>query len=149
MTLVETMVAAVIMIVVVVGLIPVFIMGLTTTEDQGNVATRTTEYAQDKMEALINLSFTDPALGGALAASTTVGSLPPAAPVATYVDYIDANGNTLAGAAGAYYQRQWSVTTDATATLKTITIVVVSLPPTGARGFPLTTTLVSIKSSGL
>jgi competence protein ComGC len=58
-TLIETMMAALIMIIVVVGLLPVFVLGFQITEQQGDIGTRTTEYAQDKVESLINLNFND------------------------------------------------------------------------------------------
>jgi hypothetical protein len=160
-TLIETLVATAILIIVVTGVLPVFTLGFQTTEQAGDLATRTTEYAQDKMESLIKLDFNDGAtdtsclatggagLGGTMGASATVGSVPPAAVVAQYVDYYDFNGNCQAGGAGAYYTRQWSVSTDATKTLKTITIVVTSLHAAGIKGLAPSTTLVSIKSSGL
>lgn len=162
-TLIETMLAAAILIIVVVGLLPVLVMGFQTTEQQGNIATRTSEYAQDKMESLLNLNFTDGTtdttvfppvlgccgLGGAMAASSTVGAIPPTAAVPQYVDYFDANDNLLATAVGAYYTRQWSISTDATNTLKTITVVVTSLKGAAVKGLPPSTTLVCIKSSGL
>jgi len=163
-TMVETLLAAVLLIVVVIGIVPVLMTGFMTTEQQGNIATRTTEYAQDKMESLLNLNFTDAAtntavfpaaaaggtgLGGVMAASSQVGAIPPAAAVAGYVDYIDANGNLLASATGAFYRRQWSISTDATATLKTISVVVTALPAAGVRGLGPVTVLVCIKSSGL
>jgi hypothetical protein len=168
-TIIETMVAAVVLLIVVTGVLPVFIVGFQSTEQQGDIATRTTEYAQDKMELLMNLAFTDsttnttsatypapiiggPGLGGVMGPSTTVGSIPPAAPVVGYVDYLDANGNPLGPtAAGAFYTRQWSILTDsaATPTLKTITVVVTYLQAGGIQGKAPSTTLVCVKSSGL
>jgi type II secretory pathway pseudopilin PulG len=178
-TLIETMVAVAILLIVVVGIVPVFTLGFQFTEQQGDTATRTTEYAQDKMEQLLTLSninvnsdgFNDgttdttvfPAnptgctgtgtnicgLGGTMAANSTVGAIPPAAPVAKFVDYLDRNGNLLTSSTGADYTRQWKITTDATATLKTITIVVTSLRTAGVQGAAPSTTLVCIKSSNL
>jgi len=161
-TLVESMIASLILIIVVVGLLPVLTMGFQTTEQQGDIATRTTEYADDKMESLITLSFTDnttntatfPAslggtgLGGVMAASTTVGSVAPAAAVAGYADYFDFYGNLLTTSTGATYVRQWSISTDATQTLKTITVSVTSLQKYGVLGIAPSTKLVSVKSSG-
>ena len=69
-SLIETMVAALILLIVVAGVLPVFILGFQTTEQQGDIATRTTEYAQDKMELLMNLGFTD------AATNTTSASYP-------------------------------------------------------------------------
>lgn len=181
-TLIETLIAATILIIVVAGLVPVFVVGIQTTNQQGDIATRTTEYAQDKMEQLLNLNvvnlssdgFNDgmtdttvfPAktdgstgctgtganicgLGGTMVASSTVGSIPPAAAVKYFSDYLDVNGNLLTSSTGAYYSRRWSVTTDSTGTLKTITIVATSVQGAGIKGLAPSTKLVSIKSSGL
>ena len=163
-TLIESVVAAALLIIVVTGVMPVFILGFQTTEQQGNIATRTTEYAQDKMESLFKLDFDDAAtdttvfpasaaggsgLGGTMGASSTLGAVPPAAAVASYVDYLDFNGNLLTSSTGAFYTRQWSISTDSTATLKTITVVVTSVQAAGEKGLAPSATLVCIKSSGL
>ena len=181
-TLIETMVAVAILVIVVAGLLPVFVVGIQTTNQQGDMATRTTEYAQDKMEQLLTLnainlssdgfndgttdttvfpSVTDGStgctgvgantcgLGGTMAASSTVGSIPPAATVKYFVDYLDTNGNLLANSTGAEYTRQWKVATDATNTMKTITIVATSLRAAGVQGQAPSSTLVCTKSSGL
>src|SRR5262249_13341987 len=118
------------------------------------------EYAQDKMEQLLALNFTDSTtdtttypqsgvggtgLGGNLAANATVGSTAPGAPVNEYVDYMTATGNLQTTAAGALYIRQWSVSMDATQSLKTITVYVSALKALG-RGGPPSTILVCYKS---
>jgi prepilin-type N-terminal cleavage/methylation domain-containing protein len=163
-TMIETMIAVAILLIVVVGVLPVFTVGFQVTEQQGDISTRTSEYAQDKMESLLKLDFLDnttdttkfppvaggTGLGGAMAGSTTVGAVPPAAAVANYVDYYAYDGTPQQGtAAGAYYTRQWSITTDATGTLKTITVAVTSVQKSGVLGIAPSTTLVCIKSSGL
>ena len=170
-TLIETLMAAAILIIVVAGLVPLFTTALTQTEQQGDVATRTTEYAQDKLEQLMKLNFNDgttdttvfptnPAgctgtganicgLGGTMVANATAGAVQPAAALAGYVDYLDTNGNLLTGVTGAAYTRQWRLLTDGTATLKTITVSVTSTPIAGSRSAPPSTTVVCIKSSGL
>jgi type II secretory pathway pseudopilin PulG len=181
-TLIETMVAVAILFIVVAGLLPVFFIGVQTTNQQADLATRTTEYAQDKMEQLLALNtinltsdgFNDGTtdttvfpsvsngstgctgsgantcgLGGTMAASSSVGSVPPAAAVKYFVDYLDVNGNLLTSSAGAYYTRQWKVTTDSTATLKTITIVATAVQGAGIKGLAPSSTLVCVKSSGL
>jgi hypothetical protein len=84
-----------------------------------------------------------------MAASSTVGSIPPAAAVKWFVDYLDVNGNLLTSSTGAYYTRQWQVSTDATGNLKTITIVASSLQTLGTRGVAPSTTLVCVKAGGL
>jgi hypothetical protein len=182
--LIETLVAAGILIVVVAGLLPVFMVATQTTYAQGDVGTRVTEYAQDKMEQLLSLNkdniisdgFNDgttdttvfPAavnaldgttsctgvspnicgLGGVMAASTTVGSIPPAAPVTYFVDYLDTNGNLLTGSTGAYYTRQWQVSTDSTGNVKTITVVASSIAA-GIKGGAVSMKLVATKAANL
>src|SRR3981081_68914 len=71
-SLIETMLAGSILITVVIGIMPVFILATQTTEQQGDIATRTTEYAQDKMESLLKLDFND--------AATATPAFPPNAP---------------------------------------------------------------------
>jgi hypothetical protein len=88
-------------------------------------------------------------LGGTTAGNSTIGSIPPAAPVAKFVDYLDADGNLLTSSTGAAYERQWSITTDSTATLKTVTVVATSLASNRGSGVAPSTTLVSIKSANL
>ncbi|PYV18592.1 MAG: hypothetical protein DMG21_04460 [Acidobacteria bacterium] len=148
LTLIETLIAVTILIVVASGLLILFTVVVAQNEAQGDLATRTTEYSQDKMELLITLAFNDPALGGTMAASSTVGSVPPTAPVTNYVDYLDINGN-VATSATAEYTRQWSISTDSTASLKTITVVVTSLVSRGPQGKAPSTTVVCVKSNGL
>lgn len=146
------------------GLLPLFTLGFQATEQQGDISTRTSEYAQDKIESLLKLDFNDGAtdttvfppnaaggagLGGTMAASSTVGAIPPSAAANKYVDYLDLNGNLLTSSTGAYYTRQWSISTDSTATLKTITVVVTSLQAVSIKGLAPSATLVCIKSSGL
>jgi type II secretory pathway pseudopilin PulG len=179
-SLIETLVAAAILIIVVAGILPVFMLATQTTYAQGDVATRVTEYAQDKMEQLVSLNkdniifdgFDDgttdttvfPAavnaldgttsctgtspnicgLGGVMGASSTVGSIPPAAPVTYFVDYLDTNGNLLTSSTGAYYTRQWQVSTDSTGNLKTITVVA-SSGAAGIKGGAVSMKLVTVK----
>ncbi|MGA7795671.1 MAG: hypothetical protein WCA19_21775 [Candidatus Acidiferrales bacterium] len=183
-SLIETLVAAAILVVVVAGVLPVFMLSTQTTYAQGDVATRVTEYAQDKMEQLVSLNkdniisdgFNDgttdttvfPAavnaldgttsctgtspnicgLGGVMAASSTVGSIPPAAPVTYFVDYLDTNGNLLTSSTGAYYTRQWQVSTDSTGNLKTITVVASSVAA-GIKGGAVSMKLVAVKAANL
>jgi len=147
-TLIETTLAAAILMTIVVGLLPLFTTAVLQTEQQGNVATRTTEFAQDKMEHLMALDFNDAGLGGSMGVSSSVGSIPPAIPATNYVDYFDENGNTTA-ATTASYTRQWRISTDSTATVKTISVVVTSKPGGFSLGLAPSTTLVCAKSSGL
>jgi hypothetical protein len=120
-TLIETMIALTILLVVMGGLITIAAMASTTTENNGHLAARTTEDAQDKMEQLLVLAYTNtstdttvfpasPAGGSGLAIG---GSLNTAAPVNGYVDWLAADGSLLGGGvaqpAGWFYERVWQV----------------------------------------
>jgi hypothetical protein len=160
-SLLETMISAFVLVIAVVGLIPTFSVAIQTSEQAGNVSTRCTEYAQDKMEQLMKLSFSDGTtdttvspvgtcasgcgLGGAMAPSSTSGSITSA--VTYFADYLDENGNLLSSSTGAFYERQWKIATDSTAASKTITVVATALGTFTGRA--PSTTLVCIKSSGL
>jgi prepilin-type N-terminal cleavage/methylation domain-containing protein len=122
MTLIELVVAIAILLVVAAGILALASVSMQTTENQGHLMARTAEYAQDKMEQLLALSYCDadtntttvpstPATGtglagcpvSALLAQTTQtgtagvgGSSNPSAPAAGYVDYLDASGKLVA-----------------------------------------------------
>jgi hypothetical protein len=83
---------------------------------------RTTEYAQDKLEQLMALSFGDTTSDTRVFPATTAGgtgltapggSADTAAPANGFVDYLDINGNVLASGGGPpanwYYMRVWQV----------------------------------------
>lgn len=118
-TLLETLVALGILAVVAAGVLPLGLMATKSTENQGHLMARTTEYAQDKMEQLMALAWGDvltntrvfpatPTGGTGLALG---GSLSMTTPVAGYVDYLDIDGNVLAGNnTNWYYQRVWQIT---------------------------------------
>src|SRR5260370_4959507 len=103
-TLIETMIASVILAVGILGVMGLLSVAVTQNWNQGDRGTRATEYAQDKMEQLLALSFSDGAsnttvyptqssggtgLGGVMAGSSTVGGIMAGSPVTSYVDYID------------------------------------------------------------
>src|SRR6266852_739372 len=142
LTLLETMIAVVLLLIVTAGIMSMAMVATSTTENQGHLSARATEYAQDKMEQLISLAYGDgdpPATSGT---DTTVfpanntggtglaigGSSDPNAPAAGYVDYLDKSGNPLAVAGGAapatwYYIRVWRISAPAgTSNLKQITV---------------------------
>lgn len=58
-SIIESLVACIIMIVGVSGLMALFAIAAAKNAGQGNQATRCTEYAQDKMEQLLALNFSD------------------------------------------------------------------------------------------
>ncbi len=160
-SLIEMMIASLVLLVGIVPLAGVFSIAVATNSVQGDIATRTALNAQDKMEELLALNFADSSsdttqyptagvggtgLGGAMVGSATVGSVDPAAPVADYVDYITFQGVLQTTATGAKYRRQWSISTDATGNLKTITVLVTVVGGTGP-GLAPSTTLVCMKSN--
>ncbi len=160
-SLIEVMIAALIMLLGIVPLMGVFGMAVSQSSGYVDVATTTGFDAQDKIEQLMALSFADATadttvyptaavggtgIGGTMAGNSTVGSVDPAAPVAGYVDYLTFRGAQQASAAGATYRRQWSISTDATGNLKTITVLVTMVGYAGPGRAP-STTLVCMKSN--
>jgi prepilin-type N-terminal cleavage/methylation domain-containing protein len=59
LTLIELMIAVAILAVVSAGILGVFSMATSQNKQQGEFATRVTEYAQDKMEQLMALQYSD------------------------------------------------------------------------------------------
>jgi hypothetical protein len=113
------------------------------------------------MEQLMVLSFADSStdttvdplpptggtgLGGLMAGGQTLGSTDPSAPAAGYVDYLDGSGQRTTDLSSASYIRQWSIATDSSTTLKTITVRVGVTVQLAARGLPPNTTLVCSKA---
>src|ERR1017187_1772872 len=88
MSLLETMVALVILIIATVGILTLGMVALSTTENQGHLAARTSEYSQDKLEQLISLAWSDTAsdttvlpIGTSGTGISVGGSSDPSAPV--------------------------------------------------------------------
>lgn len=157
-SLVETLAATALVLVAIAGMGSMGVLGMTTTENQGHLAARCTEYAQDKMEQLLVLAWTDTdadtrvfpaaAIGGT--GLTPGGSAVSTAPADGYVDYLDVNGNLLASGAGApadwYYIRVWSVTTPAgSANLKQITVTA-TVRTTLGRNMAPSSTVTALKT---
>jgi prepilin-type N-terminal cleavage/methylation domain-containing protein len=132
-TLMETLFSLVILLIVAAGVMPLALVAVRATENQGHLAARTTEYAQDKLEQLMALAYADsssdtrqfpaPDVGGS--GLTIGGSANADAPVALYVDYLDADGQLMNevddGSTSWYYKRVWSITSPR-ANLKLITV---------------------------
>lgn len=72
MSLVETMIALTILLIVSAGVMCLAVIALSTTETQGHLVARTAEYAQDKMEQLMALTFCDGGPDGVSGTNTTV-----------------------------------------------------------------------------
>jgi hypothetical protein len=153
----ETMVATALLMVVIGGLGSMGVMGMMTTENQGHLAARTTEYAQDKMEQLLVLAYGDqttdtrvfPSVGTGGTGLAVGGSTNTDAPIAGYADYLNKSGTLVAGANGAppadwYYKRVWAVTIPATNLKQIAVTVTVKSALGGAR--PAASTVTALKA---
>jgi len=167
MSLIEMMVALGILLVVSVGILSMAMISISTTENQGHLAARTAEYAQDKMEQLLGLAFTDCGTGYTCTDTTAIdttnntytlgsggtglaagGNLTTAS--SGYVDYLDGNGNPLGGGATApsnwSYRRLWLIT-DVSSTLKQVTVTVNARAGVGGPKTAPSSTVTSLKSN--
>lgn len=177
MSLLETLIALTVLTIVAVGVMSVATIAVETTENQGHLQSRVTEYAQDKMEQLIGLGYSDGDLGVGTGTDTTVfpecspntnpscttgtglvvgGSSDPTAPVATpgngYVDYLDSSGNPSSASANWFYIRVWQIDKPTgTTNLKRITVTAQVRSTVGGVGSGAgalpTSTVVSLKTS--
>lgn len=137
LTLIETAFAVSILLAVMAGLLGMSAMATKITENEGHLSARTTEYAVDKMEQLLQLTYADSQSNTTLFPSTTSGgtglavggSSSPSTPVTGYTDYLDEKGNPLCTSSTPctstppsdwYYERVWQVSTPS-ANLKMIT----------------------------
>jgi hypothetical protein len=149
-SILEVVIASAILVTLMAGLMSLVGLAISTTENQGHLAARTTEYAQDKMEQLLALTYGDttsdtrtfPAAASGGSGLAVGGSSNTSAPVALYVDYLDDHGH-LCGTPDAdcaapvgttppdgwFYQRCWQVTQFST-NVKQVTVTA-----TIARGF--------------
>lgn len=159
-SLLETVIAISLLMIVSLGLLPLGVIATTNTENQGHLMARTTEYAQDKMEQLLALSFGDatsdtrafPATETGGTGLAVGGSSDPSAPAANYVDYLDVNG-TLLPAVGTtapanwYYKRVWRVElVSGSTTLKRVTVTAKVKSAVGSSGRIPEATVTSLKT---
>jgi len=150
----EVLIATVILTVVATGLLGPFAISIGLNKSQGELATRTTEYCQDKMEQLLALNYIDttsdttqfPTASTGGTGLSDGGGINPNSPVANYVDYVASDG-TLQGAsaAGAFYKRVWQIST--AGNLKTITVVTATITNGGGAGVTPQTKVVSFLSN--
>ena len=158
-SLLETMVGLSLLLVVAAGMMPLATVAFSMSENQGHLASRAAEYAQDKLEQLMALSYGDTASDTRVFPATDVGgsgltiggSSNPAAPVAQYVDYLSVDGALIASANGAppqgwYYQRVWQVTSPK-ANLKQVTVTATVRFTSGAYALRPRATVTSLKTS--
>ncbi len=165
-TILEVIIASSILVTLMAGLLSLVSLAISTTENQGHLAARTTEYAQDKMEQLVALAYNDttsdtrtfPAGSSGGSGLTVGGSSNTSAPVALYVDYLEEDGDLCVAAnancgapsgttppAGWYYKRCWEIT-QPSANLKQITVTVTIAYGFGG-GNKASSTLTVLKSS--
>jgi Tfp pilus assembly protein PilV len=152
----EAMFAAIIMTVGIAGLMALFVVAAAKNAGQGDQATRTTEFAQDKMEQLLALNYNDAASQVAGATTTATGgaglsqggSLSVASPTVNYVDYVDSLGTVSSSATGARYIREWLISPP-TQNVKTVTVTVTALFSadigTNMHSLAPSTTLIAMK----
>lgn len=157
-SLLETVMALALLLIVSLGLMPLGYIAATTTENQGHLMARATEYAQDKLEQLLALAYGDslsdtrvfPATDTGGSGLTIGGSSDPAAPVEKYVDYLDVDGTLMASVGveapeGWYYKRVWKVE-QAAANLKRITVTATVKSAVGSVGRTPRATVASLKT---
>jgi len=161
MSLLETLIALTVLLIASAGIMGIALVATSTTENQGHLAARTTEYAQDKMEQLMGLAYGDstadttvfPAANTGGTGLSLGGSSDPNAPVAGYADYLDISGNPLASPGGTaptgwFYKRVWQISTPTgTTNLKQITVTVTVQSDIGSLGALPQSTVVSLKTS--
>ena len=172
MTMIETVIALAMLLVVATGVLGLAGIAVSTTETQGHLAARTAEYAQDKMEQLLALTFCDggqngtsgtdttqfPAvagsgatytgLAGCTAAGTplTGGSLNTTTPSTGYVDYLDASGSPVTNGNWEYV-RVWQISVPAgSTTMKQISVLVQANRGVG-NGLAPQSTVVALKTN--
>ena len=174
MSLLECMIALAILVVVAGSVMGLATIATSTTETQGHLASRTTEYAQDKMEQLLALRFCDgppnttatdttvfPAVvnatgtglagctnpGGNPPTASSGGSLDPTAPAAGYVDYLDVSGNLVSSTANWEYIRVWQISLPAGSTsMKQISVLTQAHYAVGKDGQAPQSTVVALKT---
>jgi len=165
-SLLETLIAAVVLIIGIGGVMSLFAVAASKNMSQGTQASRCTEYAQDKMEQLMALQFSDAASdtryiitaasGGSGLSSGGVAY--PGTPPDKYFDYVSevpGSGAAIStSSSGASYLRQWTIVQSATDNnILTITVWVKSLQSVdnggvsgSATSLAPMTTLVSVKT---
>jgi hypothetical protein len=158
LSFVELVFALSVLLIASLGLLPLGAIATTTTENQGHLMARTTEYAQDKLEQLLALSYGDsttdtrvfPATDTGGAGLIIGGSSDPSAPVDLYVDYLDIDGALLPSVGGAapanwFYKRVWQVSLPS-ANLKQITVTATTKSAVGGVGRTPRSTVVALKT---
>ena len=156
-TLIETVIAVSMLLVVMIGLLSMAALASVYTENHGHLEARTTEYAQDKMEQLLALVYTDhvsntitfPAATSGGTGLAVGGSSVTTAPATGYVDWLAQDGSLLGGGttppATWFYERAWRIT-QLTAGVKQITVTATVKSAVGRALVPRSS-VVALKSS--
>ncbi len=168
-TLVETMIAVLIAFIAMASVGAVVFSSMVANKNQGTETTRLTALAQEKVEQLVRLTYSDTTTNTTLITDTgwAIGLSPnastdlaettdcPSAGSANigYVDFLDNNAQPLSGAcataiAGGFgYLRRWKITTVSGVTgLKQITVVVYALNAVQAGDTKPSVSLTTFKS---
>jgi hypothetical protein len=152
-TLIETAVAAGLLLVALIGLLSMTSLAVMYTENHGHLEARTTEYAQDKMEHLLALAFTDvtsdtayfPANAAGGTGLAVGGSIDTKAPVNGYVDWLEYDGDMLHGGTTPpstwFYERVWQITSPSSG-IKQITVVTTARAAIAGEMIPKSTVVV-------
>ncbi|MBI3490542.1 MAG: hypothetical protein HY047_01900 [Acidobacteria bacterium] len=147
-SLIETAIASAILLVVMTGLLSLAALATTYTENHGHLEARTTEYAQDKMEQLLALAYTDavsdtvvfPAAGSGGSGLAVGGGTNTAAPSNLYVDWLANDGSLLGGGTTSptnwFYERVWEV-----CYLQSDNVSCLTTPATGVKRITVTSTV--------
>jgi Tfp pilus assembly protein PilV len=152
-TLVESLIAILILVAGLLSLAQVLTFTIMASKTHGRDTAKTTAAAQDKMEELTNLDFTDTTTNLTVeipytsdgVGLTAGGSIPPSDPVDGYVDYLDSSGaRTTSG--NAVYTRQWQIVDDSAATNVKRIIVTATCTRSLQVGLNPSTTLITEKT---
>jgi type II secretory pathway pseudopilin PulG len=154
-SLIETMIALALLLIAAAGIMTMATVAMSTTENQGHLAARTAEYAQDKMEQLLALQYPDiqtdttvfpSAITGNGTGLKVGGGLNTNAPVVGYSDYVDASGNPVPAGGNWWYVRVWQIT-QATPTMIQISVQTQVRFGVGQTGLLPRSTVTCLKSS--
>jgi len=149
---IETLLALGILTVGFTAVLSLFAVSTAYNHEQGNVGSRTTTYAEAKMEEILAVPYSNTTMNTAVWPTGAMGGIglangggvDPANPVTNpvCVDYLDFQG-TRVGVADVcsnelcwFFMRQWLIQTDGTGNLKTITVRVTAKRSLGARTAP-------------
>jgi len=168
-SLVETMIAVLVAFIVMSSVGAVVFSSMVANKNQGTEVTRMTALAQEKMEQLVRLGFSDTttnttlisdsgwSIGLTSNASTDLVQLSSCPTTGSanvgYVDFLDNSGQALAGtcdaavAGGFGYQRRWRITNVSGVTgLKQISVAVYARNVVTVSGAPPVVSLTTLKS---